>query len=51
MKLDLLTNAIVIHDPMRFVSQQSKKNTKSSDDDNEHVKESEEPDYNEDKSD
>jgi len=49
MKLDLLTNATVVEDAIRFTSQQSKRNTKSSYNDNEHVKESNEPDYDEDK--
>jgi hypothetical protein len=51
MKLDLLTNATVVDDAIRFVSQQSKVNLKSSDnDDNEHDKEeSNQPDYGEDK--
>jgi hypothetical protein len=46
MKLDLLTNATVVDDAIRFVSQKSKENLKSSTDgDNE---ESNEPDYDED---
>jgi len=39
----------VVEDAIRFTSQQSKRNTKSSYNDNEHVKESNEPDYDEDK--
>jgi predicted transcriptional regulator len=50
MKLDLLTNATVVDDAIRFVSQKSKENLKpalnSSDEDE---NESNEPDYNEDK--
>src|ERR687887_2878864 len=49
MKLDLLTNASVVDDAIRFVSQQFKENLKSSANDNEHDKESNEPDYDEDK--
>jgi hypothetical protein len=47
MKLDLLTNATVVDDAIRFVSQQSKEKplAKSNEDD----KESNEPDYDEDK--
>jgi hypothetical protein len=47
MKLDLLTNATVVDDAIRFVSQQSKERIKSfiSEDD----KEPKEPDYDEDK--
>jgi hypothetical protein len=50
MKLDLLTNATVVDDAIRFVSQQSKENLKSSSNNsNEHdEEESGEPDYNED---
>jgi hypothetical protein len=50
MKLDLLTNATVVDDAIRFVSQKSKENLNpppSSDDEN--GKESNEPDYDEDK--
>jgi hypothetical protein len=43
MKLDLLTNATVVDDAIRFVSQQSRENLKSS------AKEPNEPDYDEDK--
>jgi hypothetical protein len=46
MKLDLLTNATVIDDAIRFVSQKSKEKLKSSDSSND--KESNEPDYDED---
>ena len=47
MKLDLLTNATVVDDAVRFVSSKSKENLKpSSEGDKE---ESEEPDYDEDK--
>jgi len=45
MKLDLLTNATVVDDAIRFVSQQSKENLKSSANDNQDDKESKEPDY------
>ena len=50
MKLDLLTNATVVDDAIRFVSQESKENlkpTSSSSDEDEN--ESNEPEYNEDK--
>jgi hypothetical protein len=50
MKLELLTNATVVDDAIRFVSQKSKENLNahciSSDEDE---NESNEPDYNEDK--
>ena len=50
MKLDLLTNATVVNDAIRFVSCKSKERTKSSSNDSEYDKEeSNEPDYNEDK--
>ena len=50
MKLDLLTNATVVNDAIRFVSSKSKKNPKSSaSNSNEDNKESKEPDYDEDK--
>ena len=51
MKLDLLTNATVVDDAIRFVSQRSKENLKSSSgNDNEDDKEeSNEPDYVDDK--
>ena len=48
MKLDLLTNATVVDDAIRFVSQQSKEKIKSGSDSNEDDKESREPDYDED---
>jgi hypothetical protein len=47
MKLDLLTNATVVDDAIRFVSTMSKETIKSSNS-NEGDKESNEPDYNED---
>jgi hypothetical protein len=47
MKLDLLTNATVVDDAIRFVSGMSKK-LKPSANDSEHNKESNEPDYDED---
>ena len=48
MKLDLLTNATVVDDAIRFVSSKTKENLKSSND--KAVKEeSKEPDYDEDK--
>ena len=47
MKLDLLTNATVIDDAIRFVSQKSKENLKSSNEGDK--EESNEPDYDEDK--
>jgi hypothetical protein len=50
MKLELLTNATVVGDAIRFVSQKSKEKLKSTDSSNEDIKEeSNEPDYNEDK--
>jgi hypothetical protein len=50
MKLDLLTNATVVDDAIRFVSQKSSEKLKSSDTSDKAVKEeSNEPDYNEDK--
>ena len=49
MKLDLLTNATVVDDSIRFVSQKSKDNVESKDSDNGDDKESNEPDYDEDK--
>jgi hypothetical protein len=49
MKLDLLTNATVVDDAIRFVSDRSKEKLKSSANDSEHNKEeSREPDYDED---
>jgi hypothetical protein len=47
MKLDLLTNATVVDDAIRFVSSKSKQNLKSSAEDDK--EESNEPDYDEDK--
>jgi hypothetical protein len=49
MKLDLLTNATVVDDAIMFVSQKSRKKSKSSINNNEDNKESNEPDYDEDK--
>jgi hypothetical protein len=49
MKLDLLTNATVVDDAIRFLSQQFKEKIKSVIDSNEDDKESNEPDYDEDK--
>jgi hypothetical protein len=46
MKLDLLANATIVDDAIRFVSFKSKENLKSSTEDD---KESKEPDYDEDK--
>jgi hypothetical protein len=49
MKLDLLTNATVVGDAVRFVSEKSKEKLKSSANDSEHDKEeSNEPDHDED---
>src|ERR687887_212475 len=46
MKLELLTNATVVDDAIRFVSDRSKENLKSSSNNNENEKEeSKEPDY------
>jgi hypothetical protein len=48
MKLELLTNATVIDDAIRFVSEKSKaklKSSSSSSNSNEDTKESKEPDY------
>jgi hypothetical protein len=47
MKLDLLTNATVVDDAIRFVSQQSRENLKSSSNEDDKEK-SNEPDYDED---
>ena len=47
MKLDLLTNATVVDDAIRFVSQKSNENAKSSSED--YKEESNEPNYDEDK--
>ncbi|MFL6400018.1 MAG: hypothetical protein ACJ72J_10630 [Nitrososphaeraceae archaeon] len=48
MKLDLLTNATVVDDAIRFVSQKSNEKGGSTDSGNEDDKESHEPDYDED---
>ena len=49
MKLDLLTNATVVDDAIRFVSQKSKEKLKPSANDSKYNKEeSNEPDYDED---
>jgi hypothetical protein len=45
MKLDLLTNATVVDDAIRFVSQKSKEKLESMDSSDEDTKESSEPDY------
>ena len=47
MKLDLLTNATVVDDAIRFVSQKSKENLKLLTNNNEDEKESKEPNYDE----
>jgi hypothetical protein len=49
MKLELLTDATVVDDAIRFVSQQSRQDLKSSHNSNEDDKESNEPDCDEDK--
>ena len=49
MKLDLLTNATVVDDAIRFVFQKSKENLKSSNGSEADIEESNEPDYDEDK--
>jgi hypothetical protein len=49
MKLDLLTNATVVEDAIRFVSQESKEKVESTNSNDEDDKESREPDYDEDK--
>jgi predicted transcriptional regulator len=49
MKLDMLTNATVVDDAIRFVSQRSKENLKSLTSDNESYKRSNEYDYDADK--
>jgi hypothetical protein len=49
MKLDLLTNATVVDDAIRFVSQKSKEKVESTNSNDEDDKESNEPDYDEDK--
>jgi predicted transcriptional regulator len=48
MKLELLTNATVVDDAIRFVSQKAEEKVKPSDNSNEDEKESREPDYDED---
>ena len=48
MKLDLLTNATVVDDAIRFISQKSNEKGGSTDSGNEDDKESHEPDYDED---
>jgi hypothetical protein len=49
MKLDLLTNATVVDDAIRFVSDRSKDKEKLRPSSNSDENESNEPDYNEDK--
>jgi hypothetical protein len=49
MKLDLLTNATVVDDAIRFVSQKSKEKLQSTGSSNEPDKESNEPDYDKEK--
>jgi hypothetical protein len=49
MKLDLLTNATVVDEAIRFVSPKSKENLKSSNGSEADKEESNEPDYDEDK--
>ena len=49
MKIDLLTNATVVDDAIRFVSSRSKENLKSSTNNENEKEESNKPDYNEDK--
>jgi hypothetical protein len=49
MKLDLLTNATVVDDAIRFVFQKSKENLKSSNGSEADIEELNEPDYDEDK--
>ncbi|MFL6459993.1 MAG: hypothetical protein ACJ71J_03420 [Nitrososphaeraceae archaeon] len=49
MKLDLLTNATVVDDAIRFEAEKSKEKLKSVDDSNEDDKESYERDYDEEK--
>ena len=52
MKLDLLTNATVVHDAIMFMSSRKSKDkeTMSTDSSNEDEKESKEPDYDEESS-
>ena len=47
MKLDLLTNATVVDDAIRFVAQKSKESVESTDSSNDDDKESNEPNYDE----
>ena len=47
MKLELLTNATVVDDAIRFVFQKSKEKVESTDSSNEDDKESNEPNYDE----
>jgi hypothetical protein len=49
MKLELLTNATVVDDAIRFVSRKSKEKGESTHSSNEDDKEAREPDYDEDK--
>src|SRR5919197_1993377 len=49
MKLELLTNATVVDDAIRFVSQKSREKIKSSSSSGEDIKEESKPDYDEDK--
>jgi hypothetical protein len=49
MKLELLTNATVVDDAIRFISQKSREKPESTDSSNEDYKESREPDYDKDK--
>jgi hypothetical protein len=48
MKLELLTNATVVDDAIRFISDKSEERVESTDSSNEDEKESKEPDYDED---
>lgn len=49
MKLDLLTNATLVDDAIRFVSQKSREKVESTDSGNVDESESNEPDYDEEK--
>jgi predicted subunit of tRNA(5-methylaminomethyl-2-thiouridylate) methyltransferase len=49
MKMELLTNATVVDDAIRFITQKSKEKVESTPSSNEDDKESNEPDYDEDK--
>jgi hypothetical protein len=49
MKMELLTNATVVDDAIRFITQKSKEKVESTPSSNEDNKESNEPDYDEDK--